>query len=699
MVVAPPLLLLLLAVLPSLAFAQTDEYGLLNALNFSWGTFSIISSYVALISICVGSYRVVIDVHPVFSATDETLAEARKACWFAALEAIGVFTVLIIAMAIVVPILTRPLDPRMVQIIEGFSQLLSSVILGMLSLRVAIWIGLYGHPLFIENPNLNVGTTIVELKHRVRWSVCKRFLRTFFCLLILFQGGDAKKISLSLVFGLIFGIVVDFFVALGRRLHWGFRRTFFSIAFVATMIGLSIAQLTFGVFFIASVWESNVEDVYDTTWDGYALLFGVMFLPTIHILCYCLGKKNMEDRRNSNRQSSNSNNNNEENFDSGDANDPKQAFANQKKSSGDGRARMATSMFFSDMKLLKKRTSSEKEKNNNNDAIIEEGDEEESESNNNNPQPKPPAGGVEEPLDDEDVEANTEEDVPTLTELMSDWTCCGCARGNDKTCVQKAANTIIWILYLAMIAVSLLSLVCNAGSTYQQERVRRKLPFVTQTLYTDMNEGVVCAFDDRGADSNITTFASKDAAHDAGFLVVHCGACAACSNWENLRLEYTTRNFLAAESKDCAQSSLFGGGDDALLECLKEPKIGFQGRCAECWQEDIICTKKFCWAIGLQSFFINTLSNFAVGPDTITSATCEEANCEAGNPGLFVPCSGANRRRMNVKSTIERPKNMQCTIVDVEWSELFPDPHWNDPKAFEGKRTPPADGSLHVVGA
>ena len=43
-------------------------------------------------------------------------------------------------------------------------------------------------------------------------------------------------------------------------------------------------------------------------------------------------------------------------------------------------------------------------------------------------------------------------------------------------------------------------------------------------------------------------------------------------------------------------------------------------------------------------------ANFAVGPDNITSAACKEANCEAGNPGTFVECSGATRRRMNITS-------------------------------------------------
>jgi hypothetical protein len=48
---------------------------------------------------------------------------------------------------------------------------------------------------------------------------------------------------------------------------------------------------------------------------------------------------------------------------------------------------------------------------------------------------------------------------------------------------------------------------------------------------------------------------------------------------------------------------------------------------------------------------------------------CSEANCEAGNPGDFVRCSGSNRRKMNIMSDIKRPRVELCQIVDVAKSE------------------------------
>mmetsp|Transcript_33653 Transcript_33653/g.57209 ORF Transcript_33653/g.57209 Transcript_33653/m.57209 type:complete len:122 (-) Transcript_33653:35-400(-) len=108
-----------------------------------------------------------------------------------------------------------------------------------------------------------------------------------------------------------------------------------------------------------------------------------------------------------------------------------------------------------------------------------------------------------------------------------------------------------------------------------------------------------------------------------------------------------------------------------------EEDIGWTEPCAFCWAEDIVCTQKFCTFIYLQSIFTNEIANFEVGPDTITSATCEEANCEAGNPGDFVDCSGATRRRMNITSDIERPEYQQCQIVgvaDSNWEKFFDPP-------------------------
>lgn len=166
----------------------------------------------------------------------------------------------------------------------------------------------------------------------------------------------------------------------------------------------------------------------------------------------------------------------------------------------------------------------------------------------------------------------------------------------------------------------------------------------------------------------MTTFSTPEEAISQNFSIVHCGACAACSNWNDLRLQWTTRTHLAFDAQNCAKKSLFGG-KDAVQRC-NENSIGFSEQCAKCWTEDELCAKKNCVFIYLQSVMLNKMTNFEVGPNQITSATCDEAMCGVD----FTFCSGANRRRMNIVSTIERPENQQCRIIEQDWQTIFHHP-------------------------
>jgi hypothetical protein len=217
--------------------------------------------------------------------------------------------------------------------------------------------------------------------------------------------------------------------------------------------------------------------------------------------------------------------------------------------------------------------------------------------------------------------------------------------------------------------------IINVGAQHQANSTFTLLAPAQIKLYSGFRDGEVCAFDDRGPASNITTFANREAANAAGFKVLHCQPCGECSTWENLRIEWVMRNYLAAESARCAKKLLFGG-EDAVTSCLEQPPIEFQSECAQCWTRDILCTRAYCAFIYLQSQLINTVGNFNVKEGTITSAVCEEAHCELEDgPGSgrmgFVECSGATRRRMNIVSSIERPEWQQCLIVDVNYTELF----------------------------
>mmetsp|Transcript_20869 Transcript_20869/g.47195 ORF Transcript_20869/g.47195 Transcript_20869/m.47195 type:complete len:756 (+) Transcript_20869:373-2640(+) len=242
-----------------------------------------------------------------------------------------------------------------------------------------------------------------------------------------------------------------------------------------------------------------------------------------------------------------------------------------------------------------------------------------------------------------------------------------------KTCVHQFWYIIIKILVVAINLLALYVAVVACGATWQIKRTIRKLPYVDQTIYAHMNEGPVCAFDEKCG--NIDIYPNETVADLTNHTIAHCGPCGKCSGWSDLELQYSTRHDLAERAQACATKEMFKG-KEALQQCLVND-IGWTWKCAGCWADSIKCSSQHCIFIYLQSLWINAAGDFDVSPDQITSATCSEANCEAGNPGDFVACSGANRRRMNITSDIARPGTQQCAIVgipDNDWGAFFDPP-------------------------
>mmetsp|Transcript_20299 Transcript_20299/g.42260 ORF Transcript_20299/g.42260 Transcript_20299/m.42260 type:complete len:735 (-) Transcript_20299:147-2351(-) len=250
---------------------------------------------------------------------------------------------------------------------------------------------------------------------------------------------------------------------------------------------------------------------------------------------------------------------------------------------------------------------------------------------------------------------------------------CGCccnrkSRFHRKRMWKKVLIGIFRTLVIVvnMFAIYIALVACVA--TTQIKGTKALLPAVHEAVYKNMDYEEVCAFDMKGG--SILQFDGQEEAHLTNYSVAHCGECGYCSNWNDLELQYSTRNNLAEQAQECGLKTMFQGVT-ALQDCL-ESDIGWTHECARCWAEDIVCTKKHCMFIYLQSQITNQVGNFKVSKDSITSATCEEAYCEAGPAGYFVPCVGANRRRMNITSDIQRPGAQRCGITDVhDWEEFF----------------------------
>ena len=630
------------------------------------------------VSIKIGGYRQAVAKSTYWSATDDRLKEAHGHIVRSSAAAIFTFLTLIIIFATIVALLTRGLDQRMDNIINGLAYYMASVIFLFISRKIPKWTFYYYHTKSgSEKYDVEyLGTSTKVLKFNIYCDIGVQFLRIFFLLLPFYCGANAMIIPNSALLGIVMGFFIDFSIYKCRHTS-GRRRLILTVLSTLIMVLAGLALFLTGTYYVAVVWGLETRRGKIIVAVVMALIYLIVAI-IIHGVMWYRTKKYKERGTESSR------------------------VTRSRLETRSFRQRLATSQLFSKIwtrKETKEGSVSDVHTSKSSGLVpiseedakkaVSNGGDDEAEDSNNEDEGESkaasPSAGPSSRLDedntDEDTTANEDEtEEPTYRAL-----CCArirCRREN-KDGDDEISRADKWLARLEVTLWVLVSLgfiffvLINIGAQQQANSTFTLLGPAQLKLYGGFNNGSVCAFDDRGPASNITTFATKEAAHEAGFKVLHCQPCGECSTWENLRIEWVTRNYLAAESARCAKKSLFGGGD-AVTACLKQPPIEFLNECAECWTRDILCTKKYCAFIFLQSQLINTVGNFNVKEGTITSAVCEEAHCELEDgPGSgrmgFVECSGATRRRMDIVSSIERPEWQQCLIVDVNYTELFGD--------------------------
>ncbi len=245
-------------------------------------------------------------------------------------------------------------------------------------------------------------------------------------------------------------------------------------------------------------------------------------------------------------------------------------------------------------------------------------------------------------------------------------TCRCCARKGTELRTEfqeMSCSKKTWFVFRKMFKL-LINLICivlaivACGDAYQTGVTRAKLPYV-QRIYSKLNEGSVCAYDEKCGD--LKSFGSKEAAHAANYSVAHCGVCSGCSTWQDLSVQWSTRKKAADMAQSCGVRNLF---DQASMAKCFETEFGWTSVCSEAWVHSVVCARKQCVLIALRTLITNRMGNFQMQNTSVTPATCNEAQCEQGNPGKFAKLSGASRRKMNIKSSIARAPDQQCQIVD-----------------------------------
>jgi hypothetical protein len=612
------------------------------------------------------------------------LAAANIVVNSAMAQAMAIAAIFLTIAAITLALLTKGLDYRTTYILQGVSFFVGAIYVFMLSFSAPQWLGVYAA--LSESRRIDVGHSLDTLATRVRLSTLVPFVKVFPIMAPFFCGALPGTIPCSIVSGLLLGFFLCLVIDWGNRTIKNSKQlTIFALSVAVAMIMVSAWVFAYGCIFVLEVWGS------DATVDGIPTIAGIAFFSWIVGCVFLHGivwKVTNDKHQQMLRESQ------------GDMS--LRASSNiMPQVSKRPRTFFGVSVYgFSKSNLNVNDPGSRRSVAQEDMGNIEEGEEsygeEEEEGDkkqaghDKGEQPQehtaeePQAHPVEQPMEQEQEKSGEEEGITAQDSTCHfvNAVCCdlSCGAGGKTQSVDlKAYNCCHWFVWSLNLAISLFAIIIMAGSQHQEKAVRANLPRVHEILYGEINTGEMCAFDNTGnmtrkekIETTQRTFDSPEDVQLAGYTILHCGNCGKCSNYWDLRLEYTTRKILSSMSLECAKKGLFGGYQ-GMLDCIME-ETTFTQPCSECWATDMQCTKKHCIWIGLRAFIINSVTNLQVGADDITPATCEEAMCEAteitGYEG-FVPCSGASRRRMNVTSDIKRPIEQQCTQVSIKWEEFF----------------------------
>eukprot|EP00980_Cylindrotheca_fusiformis_P005465 scaffold1169_cov120-Cylindrotheca_fusiformis.AAC.15 len=566
-----------------------------------------------------------------------------------------------------------------------------AIVIFFISYKTPKWIGVYwsnkhdyGEP---------VGASTKHLRFNVQWSIGRHFGQVYCVTLLFFCGARPIKIPLSALIGMFAGFIFTYFIYLGRT-KFEKQKTKVAI-FMASLISIGSAiAFSSGSWYIKLVWGR--EDREDSAAVGVgAFLIFLAFAAIVHFIMYrntlrkeAAAAEMPPDQRLARKYKTNY-------FKPSQMNKLRnriRKLSNMDEVPEDVNVNQASGNHVDD--AMPEDVNVNKASGNDVDGVIPE-DEHVNKASGNDVDDMMPSSELKDDgdgvptvintstegavsadalsVDDDAVAAFREKDENETWCSLAWMHCCGNAEKSgerpDKTTLEIIVSVVKWVVWILANSLFLFLVVVNIGATYQYRAVKKNLPKAFELLYPpDYVTGEVCAWDTAGPEANITTFDTVEEALTANFSIVHCGACGACSTWNDLSLQWTTRTYLADVAQDCAKKSLFGG-EDAVFKCNNED-IGFTDDCAMCWTVDELCAKKNCVFIFLQGVMINKLTSFEVGPNEITSATCDEAMCGPE----FVPCSGATRRRMNIVSTIARPIEQQCTIIDQDWATIFDHP-------------------------
>ena len=216
----------------------------------------------------------------------------------------------------------------------------------------------------------------------------------------------------------------------------------------------------------------------------------------------------------------------------------------------------------------------------------------------------------------------------------------------------------------ALVVIFIFIIVILSGSRYEKLQAE-SAPSTSPNFITN----VVCAFNESNRSAPFVTYDTSEEALADNMTVAHCGACAYCSNMEDIETYVLTRQTIAIEAKTCGKTAVLGSTEE-LDTCLEET-IGFSKACRTCWVENMKCDSRRCIFTCMKTLFTGFLARNNVPESGDTGRLnwclqCDEKICGTA----FVTCSGVARRRLGIESAIERNVDEICPKVEFDWDKF-----------------------------
>jgi High-affinity Fe2+/Pb2+ permease len=156
-------------------------------------------------TIIIGQYRTVIQNSEEFMKDEGRQKEALKAVNQSALVASVVAIAIVAIVAVTLAVVSKDLDDRVVEIIEGVSKVVAAIAILQLSTKVPKWLGLYASKK-VDYENKVAGLSLKSIKFNVAWNLWREVAECGVFLIPFFLGSGAEAIPLSGVIGILVGL-------------------------------------------------------------------------------------------------------------------------------------------------------------------------------------------------------------------------------------------------------------------------------------------------------------------------------------------------------------------------------------------------------------------------------------------------------------------------------------------------------------